>query len=168
MKILIVGATGFIGSKLLESMILAGHEVQGVGRKIKEGIPNSVASKIVECDLGSYFFGKQKYDVIINACALIADDNLLSWQDFSSTNVSVLERIITESRCSSLIHLSTCSIYSEQSISHGQPDPQSMYGLSKYVSEKLILLKRKKGVNSIIVRFPIVIGNSKPKQDIIN
>ena len=45
-----------------------------------------------------------------------------------------------------LIHLSTCSVFSEESNQTNSPDPTNLYGLSKYVSEKIVrfcLEKRK-------------------------
>lgn len=39
MRILVVGATGFIGSHLVEHLVQAGHEVEGWGRRPSSGLP---------------------------------------------------------------------------------------------------------------------------------
>ena len=69
-----------------------------------------------------------------------------------------------------LIFLSqtTKQFFSKESKYHSQPSPDSLYGLSKYVGEKIVEFNFRKFDASLIIRYPIVIGKLKKSNDVIS
>ena len=165
-KILVIGATGFVGSALIKTLIHLNYNVFTGGRQYKENIPKLISDKYIKIDFDNIKNNSKKFDVVIN-CAVLIKSEKKKWSDIEYVNCSLVEKIIDSLNYDKLIHLSTYSIFSRNSLVHNQPEPNNLYGLSKYVSEKLIELKTKVGKNSIVLRYPIIIGKNKKSSDVI-
>ena len=164
-RILVTGATGFIGSALVEGLTKNNYEVWCTTRDEKYLNTDSGVINYISCDLTQLEKSIGSFFATINCAASLSPD--FNWKRLSDDNCNSLENLILNVECSKFIQLSTCSIFSKSSQTHAQPDPPNIYGLSKYVSEKILELYSHKFDSSIIIRYPIVIGAKKKTQDFV-
>jgi len=164
-RILVTGTTGFIGSALVESLANNNYEVWCTTRSGKNLKTDSGVINYISCDLTQLEESIGSFYAAINCAASLRND--CTWKRLSDDNCNSLENLILNIECSKFIQISTCSIFSKSSQTHAQPDPPNIYGLSKYVSEKILELNSHKFDSSIIIRYPIVIGANKKTQDFV-
>ena len=164
-RILVTGATGFVGSSLVKKLVEKKYKVVAQGRTIKPWTPQCVIDRLINIDFGREKYELGNFDSVVNCISIIEAENNI-WEDFSYPNCSIAQAIARTISCAQLIHVSTCSVYSTKSQYTNQPYPVNLYGLSKYVSEKLVEIERK-GQNSLVLRFPIIIGKNKQNSDFI-
>ena len=164
-SILVTGSTGFIGSSLVEILANNNYEVWCTTRGEINHKTDSDNLKYINCDFTLLEENIGSFYAVINCVASLGNDS--SWKILSDNNCSTLENLILNIDCTKFIHISSCSIFSKSSQIHSQPDPPNIYGLSKYVSEKILELKSHKFDSSIIIRYPIVIGANKKTQDFV-
>ena len=163
-NIFIAGASGFIGKHLLDNLInynkiyLYKRDLDKLGEEYQN--KNNLIC-----------FEKQHnliiFDYVINCIANTNTSNT-NWKDLYESNCLTNLKLIEDLKYCYYIYLSTFSIYSEKSILLKYPDPNNLYGLSKYISEKIIQQKSSPKSISIILRLPIVIGKQKRQSDIVN
>ena len=164
-RILVTGATGFIGSALVESLANNNYEVWCTTRSEKYLNTDSGVINYISCDLSLLEESIGSFFAAINCAASLRND--CTWKRLSDDNCNSLENLILNIECSKFIQISSCSIFSEKSYYHTQPSPYDYYGLSKYVSEKILEFYSKKFISSFIIRFPIVLGYGKNSNDVI-
>lgn len=172
MKILLTGASSYVGSHLTRTLSSQGHLVVGTFRRANSrtdalsSLPNV---ELVQIDLAvDSDFRKVATDfdaVVHNAgsfpwvdvdisnvvyCNVLGTLNLATWL----RNLETVSRIVT---------YSTLSVYgniSDQILSESTPtNPSEIYGSSKLAAEH-IMSQVTECKNHLIIRFPIVLGNS--------
>ena len=162
--IFIAGASGFIGKHLLDNLIFDNNIY--INRRDFISIKNSEENyNNLNC-LKDYN-KKIKFDYVINC---IGNTNTASedWSSLYEANCITNLKLMNSLKYNYFIYLSSFSIFSEKSIQIKFPDPNNLYGLSKYISEKIIKQCSKPNSISIILRLPLVIGRKKKQNDIIN
>jgi 2-alkyl-3-oxoalkanoate reductase len=152
MKILLTGATGFLGYRTLEKIVNLSyvHKVIATGRTIK--LTHRINHPKVEYILGDlleeHFVTSlvSKVDVIIHTAALSSP-----WgkqKDFYNTNVTIQKHLINAAvnfKINRIIYISTPSIYFELKdkldISEDDPLPKkfiNQYAHTKHLAEKML------------------------------
>jgi dTDP-4-dehydrorhamnose reductase len=149
MKIVVLGASGLLGTRLLPALSLAGYHVVTLGRSLGSDH---------KCDIGnlknlSGVLDELEPDILINLVALTDVDLCESdpRQAFS-VNLLITENIVrwveSSAKACHLIHISTdqvydgCGPHSEQNV-----QLSNYYGFSKYAAELAVLR-----INSTILR----------------
>lgn len=169
-KILITGATGFIGSHLFDLLLSQGYNVFGISNSYtKKSI--SKISLLNEQKLNS-FFKKNKFDVVIHLASIIEHKNPLKilHTNFSCT-MNVLQSCL-KNNVSTFIFASSHAVYGKTNylpIDEEHPTiPQTSYGITKLMEENLCrLFNNYFHLNTIILRITSVYGEDQKKTKLI-
>ncbi len=155
MKILITGAGGFIGSYLMDYFSELGYETVGVIRTQK-GMGHR---RCIICDISKEVCLNEQFEVVIHTAAESKPGK--SMDAYIGSNILGTKNIVRYAlnRGSKIIFLSSTSIFGKvqgnilsESSEVNCPDN---YGISKLVSEKLVL---ESDVKSISLSLPGVVG----------
>jgi 2-alkyl-3-oxoalkanoate reductase len=174
MKVLVTGATGFLGRAVVEAALAAGHEVVALVRPAADdlvGHPwNAERLHIVRGDLrqpGPWCEDVQDVDGVIHVAA--ATSGPLAAQ-FAGT-VSATENLLAALAGSTLerfVHVSSFSVYDYSSIALGsaiderspleaRPDLRDAYTTTKLLQESLVREACDRAGNDLVVARPGVI-----------
>lgn len=124
----VLGASGFVGTRLVNALRAAGHEVYAPGR----GDPG-----LFTRELGQVFY-----------CIGLTADYAAKPFDTVEAHVSLLARILREAKFSHLIYLSSTRLYDslgenggreQQALMLDPANPRHLYDLSKALGENLCL-----------------------------
>jgi len=170
MKILVTGATGFLGKKLALRLSQLGYEVTATGRNALVGADlEKQGISFIKTDL-------QDKESIINACKnqdYVFHCGALSspwgkYKDFYNTNILGTKNIIQgckENSVKRLMHVSTPSIYfdfkDKLNISEKDPlpdKPVNDYAKTKLLAEQEIDKAHKEGLPVITIRPRAIFG----------
>ena len=173
MKILLTGATGFVGRYLVEALLHSGHAITCLVRDTRRA-QNVLGNQVdlVECDLTKRMTEDHSTllsaDVAFHLAACVSSPRI---QDFVNTNVkgtkNLVELLTKSGQLKKIIYLSSISVVGRNSIGSISEEvschPFSIYGKTKLAAEKQISdLKRiHPDIEVYIVRAPIIYGNGQ-------
>ena len=170
MKVLVTGATGFIGRNIVEELRAVGEEVFALVRETsKVDFLRRLGVKFIYGDItdsSSLDLISGRFDAVFHCAAYVQDKN---WKKLRLVNVTGTENICKlclrlEAR--RLVYLSSVAVVSGNSQSPVTEDlPYSatnLYGKSKIEAEKIVWDYRVKGLASAILRPPMVYGEQEP------
>jgi len=156
MKILVTGANGFMGQKLVDELIKSGHKVRAFLRRTNVELTN----KNIEVFIGDY----SNQSDLINACqgvdviyhlAAIRDKWGTPWNDYIKVNVANTTNLLNsavKSNVKQFIYISSISVVTP-------PFDKKFYGQSKRLAEAEVNKFQQKGkINTTIVRPVITYG----------
>ncbi len=171
MKILVTGASSFVGSHVAESLASQGHEVVGTFRRHNERVQNLVDNSLVQMiqlDLSCVDDFKR---LPSDFEAVVHNAGSFPWVDVDINNVvecnvlgtlNLINWLKWQNSITRIVAYSTLSVYGniiDQILTENTPtNSHEIYGSSKLASEHL--LSHLEGYeNQLIIRFPIVLGN---------
>lgn len=157
MRILVTGATGFIGRNLVDDLLAAGHVVCALCRdplRASRILPPSV--RIIRGDVSELASlrqaAEQPFDAIVHCAARVVDHD---WPALQRANVLGTHNVCSLAKrlgCR-LVYLSSVAVVSEQ---------PNLYGRSKIEAEKIVMEYRDQGVAAAIIRPTMVYGEGEP------
>ena len=170
MKLIITGATGFIGRNLAQSLARDGHEILATGRAL--GVGNILGEAGIEfrpADIGRTGTLLEVFrpaDCVIHCAGKSGDWG--TYEDFHLANVigtrNVLQGCVYHG-IEKLIFISSPSVYfnDQDRLDLREDDPLparqlSHYAATKLISEKEVLTAREKGIDVINLRPKAVFG----------
>ena len=177
-NILVTGATGFLGSAVVEALLVSNYRVLAVGRK-KNGLisdksfQNPKFSFLRYDILDKNFINKIKSIDTINTIIHLAaevpnatDQNLEKYLRGNVLLTQSLLSIANELNVSKFIYSSTGSIFSRKPDNYpinedSSPYPLNYYALTKFCAEKTIEIEvGKSQLKAVVIRFPIIYGKN--------
>lgn len=170
MKILITGATGFLGYRLSEHLSKKGHILTTTGRNPEMGerlkylgahfVPGSINDT---AHLNALSKGQ---DAIVHTAGLSSPWG--RYQDFHRINTEGTEQIINAALTNDVprfVHISTPSIYVKnadcENIRESDPLPPrfiNAYAQTKYAAEQRVIAGAEKGLETVMLRPRALIG----------
>ncbi len=182
MKILVTGATGFVGKTLVNHLIKTGHKVISLSRKQTNLLPTEVEQLV--CSMESLLDDTQSLseklkhqlqniDVVIHLAARVhmmqeeAENPLQEFRLVNRDASFALAKMAAEAGVKRFIFLSSIGVngncntkpFSE----FDRPAPQEPYAISKNEAEQgLLKLARETGMDVVVIRPPLVYGPSAP------
>ena len=172
MKILVTGATGFIGTQLSETLAKSGHQVRNTARSIA---PNrSTTRELITCDLES----ADNLDHLTTGCDAIvhlagrahvmSDNPATSESLYVSANVDVTRKLAQSAARTGvkrMILMSSVKVNGESTTidapftSQDTPNPQDPYGRSKTQAEQALWdVASTSALEGVVIRPPLVYG----------
>ena len=172
MKILVTGATGFIGTQLSETLANSGHEVRCTARSLA---PNrSTTLEMVTCDLESadnldhLTMGCDAIVHLAGRAHVMSDDPATSESLYLSANVDVTRKLAQSAARTGvkrMILMSSVKVNGESTTidspftSQDTPNPQDPYGRSKTQAEQALWdVASSSGLEGVVIRPPLVYG----------
>ena len=152
-RILVTGATGFVGNSLVDKLIECDNEVIPIGRSMKPWTSKFVKENLLKIDLIKDEL--PNLGVIDCVCILGALQPLGNndWENYYQINSNQIFKFFS-SKINQIIYVSTTSV----NLVNGIPDPLNYYGLSKALGESLLKINKYRFNQTTILRFPSIIG----------
>ena len=172
-RILVTGASGFVGQALLRELVAAGHEVNAAVRNQQAAlnVANQARSVITgeiseETDWGEAVQGCES---VIHLAARVhvmkekAEDPLEAFRRVNVRGTGQLAQAALKAGVKRFIYLSSIKVNGEQTqvvpFAHDDtPAPGDAYAQSKSEAEVLLREFEGKGLETVIVRSPLVYG----------
>lgn len=163
MTILVTGATGLVGTRLLPRLMAAGHDCRALLRADKpapEGASAAMGNLLEPSTLPSALSGVST--VIHLASVFRTQDEDLIWRSNLDATRNLVAAVQDHAPDARFILASTGRVYETQEqrqrpAKEDDPlDPTSAYPASKLAAEQVV---RDSGLNWAIIRFPFVYGD---------
>lgn len=169
-KILLTGASGFVGSWLIRRLIRDGMQVKGVVRRQSKSTPETVSIGELgpETAWGEVTTGQE---VVVHTAArvhVMQDFAVDPLAEFRRVNVEGTVNLARQSAASGVkrfIFISSIKVngegtrYGEPFTAEDLPQPVDSYGISKHeAEEQLRRLAAETGMEVVIIRPPLVYG----------
>jgi len=142
-KVLVTGATGFLGKYLIEELLNNDYEVVAQGRKenVLSDIKEKYNAQILKCSLDEIKNVELKVDYVIHAAALSTVWG--KWEDFYNSNVVGTENVIDfckKNNVKRLVYVSSPSIYSAKCdrLNIKEKDFDKNNKLNYYIKSKIL------------------------------
>ena len=161
-KVLITGATGFLGKYVIEELLLNKYEVVAQGRNKNRlyELKEKYKIDILECDLNVIHTKKLNVDYVIHAAALSTVWG--KWEDFYNSNVVGTINVVKfckKNKVKRLVYVSSPSIYTEKKDrfnineeDYNENNSLNYYIKSKILAEKVINDAYNEGLKTVIIR----------------
>ena len=173
MKVLVTGGSGFIGTRLIDNLLLAGHEVIIYDKVESEKYKELVYVGDVR-DKNTLIEASKDIDVIYNLAAEHADD-VSPKSLYAEVNIGGAINIVESAKINNIkkiIFTSSVAIYG---LNKGTPnenveaDPFNEYGRTKYEAERIFIdWCNEKSDNALTILRPAVIFGERNRGNVYN
>jgi len=172
-KVILTGATGFVGKALAESLIKSGHEVIALVRTVSTALNPSIKQMLFDLnkmdDLSIELFANEAIVIHAAARAHVMNDSsidtLIEYRKVNRDATIKLAKLALRSGTKRFIYLSSIKVNGEQTTCGGVykaedlPAPKDAYGISKYEAEQgLLEIAANTRLEVVIIRPPLVYG----------
>jgi nucleoside-diphosphate-sugar epimerase len=183
MRVLISGATGFVGRSLVRSLIDSNCRVISIVRESQFNLPEQVVQVTVSdlenwSDTNLSFKNNFKkilidVDVVIHLAArahLLVDksnDPLAKFREINTDATVIFANLAAEAGVNRFIYLSSIGVNGNKSsqpfTEQDDPKPHNAYAISKHEAENgLLALAKESKMQVVIIRPPLVYGPNAP------
>jgi UDP-glucose 4-epimerase len=170
-RVLVTGATGFVGTVLCETLARVGYVVRGAVRR-NRALPACVAEKVVVGDINSttdWTEALEGVDSVIHVAARVHELHAAAatvnlYLETNERGTQRLANAAARTKSCRFVYLSSIKVNGGEAASRAytpldEPHPQDAYGISKWHAERCIVqIAARTGMEAVIVRAPLVYG----------
>lgn len=168
-KILITGASGFVGRALCNYFLNQGYQVIGCGRNVAPPVkhPNFTYYAFELKEISEYQFILNDVDTVIHAAALAHQSDTAQPIAYFQINAELTKQLLltcVKSKIKKFVFISSIKVLGERTVDvpfseQRTPVPQDVYGRSKWFAEQYVQeIAEEGGIEWVIVRPPLVYG----------
>ncbi|HRZ14927.1 MAG TPA: NAD(P)-dependent oxidoreductase [Candidatus Omnitrophota bacterium] len=171
MRILVTGATGFIGSRLVDALLAQGHAVTALVREtsdttfLRAGNVNLLTGDLRDAR-SIEALPAQPWDAVFHCAAMVADSDPRALFKSNVIGTGNICELAQRSHAGRFIYLSSVAVISGNPRSPLTDDlpyrATNLYGHSKIEAEKIVLSFRQQGLPVAILRPSMVYGEGEP------
>lgn len=179
---LVTGATGFLGSALTEGLLNDGYRVIGIDQKrgfLNDASLNNKHFTFLKTDINNNFSRLLRdfdIDGIFHLASRLPFSDGLTFQDFHRGNVETTLNIVNLAKTKDIkviVYTSTNSIFGKRLKNKyinesSLPTPSSYYGLTKYMSERLLEVGLQRRDTKVVIIRPSSIYGKNDSNSIVN
>lgn len=173
MRIVLTGASGFVGRGLLNELLEANHQVTAVLRRQADGVDPRASVQVIDDFSRSFNWGAlfNRQEVVVHCAARVhimhdtLSDPLTEFRRVNVDGTLNLARQAAATGVRRFIFISSIKVNGEGSpvgapyLADAQPAPADPYGISKMEAEQgLHLLATETGMEVVIIRPVLVYG----------
>jgi len=175
MKVLVTGATGFIGKSLIPELIRQNFNTLIAVRQESKLFPDEVQEFVIEegetsPDFSASLIGVDCVIHLAGKAHVIDKSKALALDEFRKVNVELtldLAKQAVTAGVERFVFLSSIGVNGNQNnqpfLEIDTPNPQEPYAISKYEAEQgLLKLAKNSSLEVVIIRPPLVYGNNAP------
>ncbi|MFD6619290.1 NAD-dependent epimerase/dehydratase family protein [Streptomyces albidoflavus] len=162
-RVVVLGATGFVGRHVADACAAAGHDVLGVSRSASRATGRAAARlDLAAATVGDLadFLAAHRPDVLVNAAGTVwqADE-----QRMRELNDAFVHRLVTalaeHARPVRLVHLGTVHEYGPASV--------GIYGRTKLRGTRQVLAASRDGLDAVTLRLANAFGPGAPSRSLL-
>jgi nucleoside-diphosphate-sugar epimerase len=169
---LITGVTGFLGSALANKLLQNGYKVVGIGRsEDTKGLEKHHNFRYFRGEISSDNLSKlNDYNLngIFHLASLQPSKSDYTYDDYHKNNVlstTILINYFKNKPLSFFVYTSTISVFGEKKFEpideNSFPQPTNFYGLTKYISEKILSIESNEmNTKVVILRLQSIFGKN--------
>jgi nucleoside-diphosphate-sugar epimerase len=171
MRILVTGATGFIGKRLSKRLVSGGHDVVCTGRRLS--VLGELLSRvkplyldIEDIDSIRNILRKERPEIVFHCAALVSNGSLSRLMRSNRYGTRNLFEACLLEGIERIVYLSSVAVISGNSQVPLTDDlpyiATNRYGQSKIEAEKIALSYRERGIKVSVIRPVMVYGENEP------
>ena len=172
MKVLVTGASGFVGSALCAHLVAKGHAVRGSVRNTQgKPLPGVEYQIVSDMSIGANWREVlTDINVVVHCAARVhvmkeaSVDPLAAFREVNVKGTACLAEQAVDRGAKRFIYISSIKVNGETTSGHpfkadDTPAPEGPYGISKWEAEQVLReIAEKTGLEVVIIRPPLVYG----------
>jgi UDP-4-keto-D-QuiNAc 4-reductase len=172
MKVLVTGASGFVGSALCTHLVAKGHAVRGTVRNTQgKPLPGVEYQIVSDMSIGANWREVLTgINVVVHCAARVhvmkeaSVDPLATFREVNVKGTACLAEQAVDRGAKRFIYISSIKVNGEVTRGHpfkadDTPAPEDPYGISKWEAEQVLWkIAKKTGLEVVIIRPPLVYG----------
>jgi nucleoside-diphosphate-sugar epimerase len=172
MKVLVTGASGFVGSALCTHLAAEGHAVRGTVRSMRgKPLPGVEYQVVSDMSIGvNWREILTDINVVVHCAARVhvmkdaSVDPLAAFREVNVKGTAYLAEQAIDRGAKRFIYISSIKVNGETTSRHpfkaeDAPAPEDPYGISKWEAEQALRkIAKKTGLEVVIIRPPLVYG----------